>query len=406
MKPAALSPWPLLLARLQLANSAVVTRGELEAAGLDAEGLLCARIIERMDAARWRPPDCEQMCVPNLDLESRRDDGLVGIACPNDPACWPGWQWVSRTVLETYRCPAERVFAALRERNGLAPLDVVLDPSIVPVGVLKRRGRIIPVVWMLEPEASFETICSGLRYRLPGDGLIVLLSRSAGEILDVCRPGNIVVLRVPEASGGDLGLWRALDAIDPSYRAARLKDRLAIFDEVTMEFATIPGERHVVRINGQDCGGFRVSDIKFARLLLLAGSRAAEADIDGGGWISKSQLLGDERDHELEDLRKALAGHPVHGLSAAEMKALIKSAPTSDGRIRLALVPHRIKFDSSLGSLSLVAGEGNEPHARQGVLTPGGETWAANYRKARKNVELLLKKACKLGVPVQVKTSG
>jgi len=405
MKPAAPSPWPLLLSRLQLAHSAVVARGELEAAGLDAEGLLRARIIERMDAARWCPPDCEQICIPNLDLESRSGDGLVGVACPNDPACWPGWQWVPRSALETYRCPAERIFAALRDVNGLAPLDVVLDPSIVPVGVLKRRGRKIPIVWMLEPEASFETLCSGLRHRLSGDGLIVLLSRPAGAILDVCRPGNIVILRVPEANDGDLRLWRALDAIDPSYRGTRIKDRRAIFDEVTMEFATIPGERHVVRINGQDCGGFRVSDTKFAWLLLLAGSRAAEADIDGGGWISKSQFLGDERDHDLEDVRKELAGHPVHGLSAAEMKALIKSAPESDGRIRLALVPHHIKFDSSLGSLSLVAGEGSQ-RARRGVRTPGGETRAANYRKARKTVELLLKKACKLGVPVRVETSG
>ncbi len=406
MKPAAPSPWPLLLSRLQLAHSAVVARGELEAAGLDAEGLLRARIIERMDAARWCPPDCEQICIPNLDLASRSGDGLVGVACPNDPACWPGWQWVPRSALETYRCPAERIFAALRDVNGLAPLDVVLDPSIVPVGVLKRRGRKIPIVWMLEPEASFETLCSGLRHRLSGDGLIVLLSRPAGAILDVCRPGNIVILRVPEANDGDLRLWRALDAIDPSYRGTRIKDRRAIFDEVTMEFATIPGERHVVRINGQDCGGFRVSDTKFARLLLLAGSRAAEADIDGGGWISKSQLLGDEKDHDLEDLRKELANHPVYGLSSAEMKAMIKSAPEGNGQIRLALAPNHIKFDSSLGLLSLMASEGNQRRARRGVRTPGGDTRAANYRKARKTVELLLKKACKLGVPVRVETSG
>lgn len=305
-----------------------------------------------------------------------------------------------------YRCPAERVFAALRERNGLAPLDATLPSSIVPVGVLKRRGMRIPVVWMLQADDSFDTLCRGLAQQLSADGLIVLLSRPADQLLDFCRPGKMVILRVPEANDGDLRLWRALDAIDPSYTGARIKDRRAIFDEVTMEFATIPGERHVVHINGQDCGGFQVSDTKFARLLLLAGSRAADIDIDGGGWINKSQLLGDDKDHDIEALRRELANNPVRGLSSAAMKALIKPGLKGNGRIRLALDPHHITFDSSLRSLRLVADQGNERRAGGGVRTPGGELRIANYRKARKTVELLLKKARKLGVPVQVETSG
>ena len=406
MKLAVPLPWPLLLSRLQLAHSAVVTRGELEEAGLDAESLLRAHVIERMDGARWCPPDCEQMCVPNLDRASRCDKALVGVACPNDPACWPGWQWVPRSALEAYRCPAERVFAALRERNGLAPLIASLGPSIIPVGILKRRGLLIPVVWMLKPEDPFDTICRGLAQQLSADGLIVLLSMSAGQVLDVCRPGKMVVLRVPETKDGNLHLWRALDAMDPAYRDTRRKDPRAVFDEVTMEFATIPGERHVVRINGHDCGGFRASDIKFARLLLLAGRRAMEPDIDGGGWTSKFELLGDDRDHDLEDLRRELADHPVCGLTAAEMKALIKPSPERDGRIRLALDPSNVSFDSSLGSLRLVAVQGSERRAGRGVRIPGGGTRATNYRTGRKNIELLLKKAGKLGVPVQLETGG
>ena len=403
MKPAAPSPWPLLLSRLQLEHSAVVARGELEAAGLDAEGLQRARIIERMDAARWCPPDCEQICIPNLDLESRSGDGLVGVACPNDPACWPGWQWVPRSALETYRCPAERVFAALRGRNGLAPLDAPLDPTIIPVGILRRRGRRIPVVWMLHPEATFDTTCRGLAQQLSADGLIVLLSRPGGQVLDVCRPGNIVAVRLPVTNDGDFSLWRALDALDPSYKSTRIKDRRAIYDEVTMEFATEPG-KHVVRINGHDCGGFQLSDLKFARLLLLAGSRTADDDREGGGWIQKFRLDGDEKDHDVEELRKALAHHPVPGLLAADMKGLIKSSPEKDGRIRLALDPNHIKFDRSLGSLRLLDNLGGD--SRTKVRTAGRELRIANYRKARKTVELLLKKARKLGVPVQVETSG
>ena len=102
MKAAAPSPWPLLLSRLRLARRAVFTRAELDEAGLDAEDLLRLRIIERMDGAQWRPPDCEQVCMPNLDLESRRCDGFVGVACPDEPACWPGWQWLPVTALENY----------------------------------------------------------------------------------------------------------------------------------------------------------------------------------------------------------------------------------------------------------------------------------------------------------------
>jgi hypothetical protein len=391
---------------LRLARDAVVTRDELDAADLDAEDLLRARIIERMDGARWRPPDCEQVCTPNLDLESRRRDGLVGVACPNEPACWPGWQWVPAKALEDYRCPAARVFAALRERNGLEPLDAGLEPAIVPVGILARRGRRIPVVWMLQPDDPFDAICSGLAHRLAGDGLIVLLSRLGGQIPDVCRPGGIVVLEVPETRDGDLALWRALDAIDPHYRRVRIDDPAALFDDVTMEFATVPGERHVVRINGHDCGGFRISDIKFARLLLLAAARAGDADTEAGGWIEKWRLLGDDKDHDIEALRRELESHPVNGLSAAEMKSLIKSSPTRDGRIRLALDPRHVRFDESLRSLRFVGENRTKPKSGRKESTPGARQLARNLEKARKNAGTLLKKARELGAPVPLNLEG
>ncbi len=406
MKAAAPSPWPLLLSRLRLAHSAVVTRDELEAAGLDAEDLLRSRVIERMDGARWRPPDCEQLCVPNLDLESRRGEDLVGVACPNEPACWPGWQWLPAKALDDYRCRAERVFAALRERNGLEPIEAALEPAIVPVGILARRGRRVPVVWMLQPEDPFDAICSGLAHRLGSDGLIVLLSRPGGQLQGVCRPGCIVILPVPETRDGDLALWRALDAIDPQYRRARIDDPAALFDDVTMEFATIPGERHVVRINGHDCSGFRISDIKFARLLLLAAARAAEADAEAGGWIEKWRLLGDEKDHDIEALRRELENHPVNGLSAAAMKSLIKSSPNRDGRIRLALDPRHVRFDESLQSLRLVGENRTKPKSGRKDSTPGTKQLARNLEKARKNAETLLKKARELGVPVPLNLGG
>lgn len=406
MKAAAPSPWPLLLSRLQLASRAVITRGELDEAGLDAEGLLRSRIIERLDGAQWRPPGCEQVCLPNLDLESRRDEGFVGVACPSEPACWPGWQWLPVTALENYCCSAERVFAALRDRNGLEPLDVALEPTIIPVGILVRRGRRIPVTWMMQPDDPFDAICSGLAHRLGGDGLIMLLSRPGGQLPNVCRPGGVVILLVPETRDGDLALWHALDAIDPQYRCTRIDDPTAIFDDVVMEFATIPGERHVVRVNGHDCGGFRISNIKFVRLLLLAAARAAATDVEAGGWIEKWQLLGDDKDHDIEALRKELASHPVDGLSAAEMKGLIKSSPQRDGRIRLAVDPRHLRFDDSLLSLRFVGEQQTKSRSGRRASMPGAEQLKQNLQKARQNAETLLKKVRKLGVPVSLKPGG
>src|SRR5206468_134396 len=77
----------------------------------------------------------------------------------------------------------------------------------------------------------------------------------------------------------------------------------AVFDDVTLELGTTPGQQHVVRINGQDYGGFQQSDQKFLRLLVLAAARARDPNVDGGGWVPKWALHGDEHDDELADLR-------------------------------------------------------------------------------------------------------
>ena len=68
MKAAAPSPWPLLLSKLRLAAKVVITDADLSSAGLNAETLLRAGVIERRRGSRWRPPGCERHCLPNLDL--------------------------------------------------------------------------------------------------------------------------------------------------------------------------------------------------------------------------------------------------------------------------------------------------------------------------------------------------
>ena len=332
MRAEALLPWPFLLSRLRLARKTVVTHEEIIAAGLNPEALLLAHVIERQGSAHWRPPGCEHGCHPNLDIESRHDENLVGVACPHAQPCWPGWQWFTSETLEVFTCSAERVFMALRERNELQPLDIELSETIIPVGLLNRRNRQLPIVWMLHPPPAFEEVCSGLRTALGGDGLVVLLSQTSARRSGTRFPGDVVVLDVQQSDDGDLSLWRALDILDLDYRHQRISDSSAIFDDVYMELATVTGDRHIVRINGHDHDGFRKSDLKFMRLLYLAAFRAEDFDVDGGGWMEKWLLQGDDKDHDIEALRKELekSNHP--DFEPKELRALIKGSPLRDGR--------------------------------------------------------------------------
>lgn len=395
MRAGAPSPWPLLLSKLRRARRAVVTGAELVAAGLEPEALLRAGVIDRADGARWRAPGCERHCRPILDLESRSTDGVVGVGCPHDPPCWEGWRWVPRGDMDEYACSAARVFAALRVENDLAPLDAEVSPPFVPVGMLRRRGRRIPVVWAMLPRDPFEEICRGLRSRLGGDGLFVLVSHTAGRPVASRLAGDVVVLDLGVT--GDLGLWRGLDAIDPEYRSTRVGDPAAIFDDVVMEFATIPGERHVVRINGHDFGGFRTSDLKFLRLLYLAAARASDPDVENGGWLEKWRLQGDDKDHDVEKMRGELRRHDHPSLSPEERFALIKSSPKRDGTIRLAVHPRRIRFDDSLAAFAFLGDPATALTSRK-RRTPGAKTLADNRRRGVAVAKKLLADARNLGV--------
>lgn len=117
--------------------------------------------------------------------------------------------------------------------------------------------------------------------------------------------GRISVDRM-HIEGSLSGRTAAAGDFSPEERQRRIKDQRALFTDVSFEFATEPGVRHIVRINGFDFGGFRSSDLKFTRLLLLAAARAADVDAEGGGWLDKWRLLGDEGDHDLQELRAEL----------------------------------------------------------------------------------------------------
>jgi hypothetical protein len=163
------------------------------------------------------------------------------------------------------------------------------------------------------------------------------------------------VIELEPTGTGDLGLTRGLDVIDPDYRRRALEDPMLDLDFVHLRFETRPGERHCVFINGHDFEGFRHSDLKFLRLLLLA---AARMNGKNDGWIDKLYLRdGDDKDRALEKLRQELTDHPVPDVSAAELRALVRS-DRGTGRIRLSVPASNITLK---GDLSLLA---TEPRSR------------------------------------------
>jgi len=181
-------------------------------------------------------------------------------------------------------------------------------------------------------------------------------------------------------------------------RQQRLKDRQAIFEEINFEFAQ-EADRHVVRINGVEVAGLRRSDLKFTRLLLIAATRAADPEVAGGGWMEKWRLLGDEGDHDLEELRSDLkrCAHP--DLRPDEMKALIRASGRRDGLIRLAVHPYRVAFHDSLGSFQFLGEQLAEPEKTGPRRTKGARAHKTQMVQARHTAEKLLAEARKLGVP-------
>jgi len=129
------SPWPFLLSQLRLSDRPGFGRADLDAAGLDPAELLCLGLIEREGdgGTGWRPPGCQNGCLPNLDFETRRSEGLVGVGCPEEPPCWLHLEWHPEREFERYSCSAARIFGVLREANGLEPLPVPPQAGVVPV---------------------------------------------------------------------------------------------------------------------------------------------------------------------------------------------------------------------------------------------------------------------------------
>lgn len=273
-----------------------------------------------------------------------------------EPACFRGRAWVAREEAEWIETTAGAVFRALGPANGLVPLDAAVPRPFVPVGLLRRRGLEVAVVWLCRRVAGAELLCRGLKSQLLASALVVLV----GDDSPVFTPDErIVALRLGEATGTQLALVRALDALDPGYRASassREHPELDL-DFVHIGFATRP-ERHVVTINGHEFDGFKQSDVLFAQLLMLAASRKAGRR---DGWRSKAALVADfaarpseaslaKGTRALENLRAELSRADVPGLTEEEVDAIIK-VERGTGKLRLGVPPENIVLDGSLASI-------------------------------------------------------
>ena len=89
-----------------------------------------------------------------------------------------------------------------------------------------------------------------------------------------------------------------------------------------------------------------------AALGLLTGGRL---EYEQRVATARAAIEGDEKDHDLEALRRAMGSKTYCALSQEERRALIKASPKRDGRIRLAIDPRHVHFDDSLAQLGFIS---------------------------------------------------
>lgn len=344
-------PWKLLLSKLRRSDDSRVSYDEVLRTGWQPEVLVVReRVLEYGKADDYEPPGCINGCFPNVNYDLGAAEGLVAVACPEEPPCWPGWTMVPRTEVEALRCRAKDVFAKLAALNRLSPLATKVPPPFLAVGQARRRGMNLAVVWLRAPKLGFEQLCRGLRADLGVDGLVVLVAKKPPT--SFAAADKIVAFELELDAHGYMPLVRAIEALTPDYRARVLDDPMLDLDFVHLRFATKRGDRHVVEINGQDFGGFRKSDLKFLRMLLLAAARKHGKD---DGWLDKSRLRdGSDKDPALNDLRADLGKYDLYGLGEEERKALLR-VQRGTGLIRLGVPPENIELDASLADLTFVA---------------------------------------------------
>lgn len=376
--------WARALSRLQRTDCPRFSFAEVRELGLEPNELIGgAFTYAGFDAER---ADCECGVAPAFDFQNHAAEGLVGLACAGAPSCSRGWQWVRRDDHEHMRTDARAVFCAIAGANALQPLEGELPEPFIPVGRLLRRGLDIAVVWCRVGGPILQVLGRGLSASIRQPVIIVVPSLAGDE-----RTDGFEVVALPHEETTRLGLLSGVERLTPNYRERVLDDPTLDLDYVHVRFATRPGDRHVLEINGHDFGGFRKSDVKFLRMLLLAAARKNGAN---DGWIDKSRLRdGDDKDRALERMREELVTYDVPGLSEDERRALIRA---QKGQLRLGVPPENIKFDASLAKLEFIA-----PIT---TITKSGarKTTTSKQAEGLQNAGVLLRDVRRLESPLQV----
>lgn len=345
--------WQAVLSKLRRTERPRLSWAEARGLGASPEGLIASGWFTYA-GVDCEAPGCE--CGVEPDIEAGLREGELSVSCVAEPACFRGRTWVPREEAEWLETTAGAVYRALGPANGLVPLEAAVPRPFVPVGLLRRRGLEVAVVWLGRRVVGAELLCRGLKSQLAASALVVLVPDDP----PVFTPDErIVALQLGEETGAQLGLVRALDALDPGYRArasSREHPELDL-DFVHIGFATRP-ERHVVTINGHEFDGFKQSDVLFTQLLMLAASRKSGRR---DGWRSKAALVADfaarpsetsqaKGTRALENLRAEFSSASVPGLTDAEVDAIIK-VERGTGKLRIGVSPENIEFDRSLRAI-------------------------------------------------------
>ncbi len=335
--------------------------------------------------------------------------GVYEAVCGNLPAeCQP--LRLRKTDLVVYRLDRGAALAPLVERvcerECLAPTSVEPFEELLPLGTFVRRAGTALVVLGTPESAARRGAALELRRRAETDAVVVLV---AGRWQDQRLPGGVVELALGNPTESQL--WRAVKLLWPEKWAERVNDREGIFEEVTLEIGT-SDERHVVRLNGFDVHGFDYSDMKLARLLVLATTRAFDREPEEGGWLKKDPVLElDDNEEALGELRGSLykdLPDDFARLSTEERKALIAASPRRSGYVRLALHPRNVHLDESLRGLRLLgerhadAREEAPPRKKKPARkrTKGVSTLRRNQAQARACIVRMIETARRAGAPL------
>ncbi|MBK8716775.1 MAG: hypothetical protein IPN32_18785 [Deltaproteobacteria bacterium] len=158
-----MKPWALLLSKLRRSDDARVSYAEVMAAGAEPALMVRERVLEYGTDDGYEPAGCEHGCTPNLEYDRRKKDGLVGVACPNEPACWPGGS--GSPAPRSRVCGARRSSSSRSWRRTTGwSLSPPLCPSrSSPSGSCAAAGLNVAVVWLRAPKLGFEQLCRGLQ---------------------------------------------------------------------------------------------------------------------------------------------------------------------------------------------------------------------------------------------------